>query len=171
MLNDVYICVCGSEHEKVMKMPASCLNAEQISTLSDEELRQALEKLGENVGPITPSLRGLFERRLYRKYNIDQESSHSKSPNQEEKGGDAEESSYSAPEQEPTVYFGIHPPDNVDISTDEDFKHVYTDKCDLLAGMKKYKGSRFKAFRKFEDALEFSKSGPPQPSVPSTPKE
>lgn len=41
-----------------------------------------------------------------------------------------------------------------------DFQLVHTDKMSCLAMMKKYRGSRFKAFRSYEEALQFAENGP-----------
>lgn len=49
-----------------------------------------------------------------------------------------------------------------------DFQKVVTDKPACLAVLKKYKGSRFKAFKTYDEALKFAEAGPPGGSQSST---
>lgn len=45
-----------------------------------------------------------------------------------------------------------------------DFKKVYLEKSECLAALKKYRGSRFKSFRTYAEALNFAQNGPVPPS-------
>lgn len=153
-----------------MKMADSQL-LDKIAQLSDEELKAALEKHGENVGPITSSTRYLFERLLRKKEGKpdigdalpnsvegkgDGSTEDSGVGNNKENGGLA----LQPQKPEVHVFFGVFPPDNADVSSDPDFQLVHTDKMSCLAMMKKYRGSRFKAFRSYEEALQFAENGP-----------
>ncbi|XP_045124038.1 ankyrin repeat and LEM domain-containing protein 2 homolog [Portunus trituberculatus] len=59
---------------------------------------------------------------------------------------------------EAEVYYGIALPEGEGLE-EGDIKRVFVDKTECLAAMKKYRGSRFKAFRMYEDALKFSEAG------------
>ncbi|XP_042883967.1 uncharacterized protein LOC122260656 isoform X2 [Penaeus japonicus] len=141
---------------------------DKIAQLSDEELKTALEKHGESVGPITSSTRYLFERLLRKKEgkpdigDAPPNSAEGKVDSSTEGNCGNENGGLALQPQKPEVhvYFGVFPPDNVDVSGDPDFQLVYTDKMSCLAMMKKYRGSRFKAFRSYEEALQFAENGP-----------
>ncbi|XP_063884903.1 ankyrin repeat and LEM domain-containing protein 2-like [Scylla paramamosain] len=59
---------------------------------------------------------------------------------------------------EAEVYYGIALPEGEGLE-EGDIKKVFVDKTECLAAMKKYRGSRFKAFRTYDDALKFSEAG------------
>lgn len=59
---------------------------------------------------------------------------------------------------EAEIYYGIALPEGEGLE-EGDVKKVFVDKTECLAAMKKYRGSRFKAFRTYEDALMFSEAG------------
>ncbi|KAK7056573.1 ankyrin repeats protein [Halocaridina rubra] len=61
---------------------------------------------------------------------------------------------------EPEIYYGLFLPDPSEMPVDQNIEQVYTDKASCLAVMKKYRGSRFKSFSTFEEALQFAEDGP-----------
>ncbi|XP_045601444.2 ankyrin repeat and LEM domain-containing protein 2 homolog [Procambarus clarkii] len=139
----------------------------EISKLTDEKLKEALQNLGETIGPITSSTRELHERLLKRKH---EENLFEKSDNDVDGGmgsGKSQkvfaEDNFSSADQrnsEAHVYFGVYVPDPVDDANDTDFQKVYLDQTACLAAMKKYRGSRFKSFGTYDAALQFAENGP-----------
>ncbi|KAK8732353.1 hypothetical protein OTU49_007048, partial [Cherax quadricarinatus] len=144
---------------------------DEISQLSDEKLKEALENLGETVGPITPTTRGIIERMLKRKR---EENSGEKPENDIDDIILKGKSHRVFPEDstgsltctaqriaEADVYYGVYLPNTVDVDTvDSDFQKVYIDQTACLAVMKKYRGSRFKSFRTYDAAMHFAENGP-----------
>ena len=58
--------------------------------------------------------------------------------------------------------FSTHPPSHFlhphIHSSPSDIQKVFVDKTECLAAIKRYRGSRFKAFRTYEEALKFSET-------------
>lgn len=61
---------------------------------------------------------------------------------------------------ESDVYYGIYVPDILDFSNGQEYEKVYVDKGKCLAAMKKFRGSRFKSFSTYDEALYFAENGP-----------
>ncbi|XP_050713796.1 ankyrin repeat and LEM domain-containing protein 2-like isoform X2 [Eriocheir sinensis] len=60
---------------------------------------------------------------------------------------------------EAEVFYGIAVPEGEVTAAEGDIQKVFVDKVECLAALKKHRGSRFKAFRTYEEALKFSKEG------------
>ncbi|XP_076060237.1 ankyrin repeat and LEM domain-containing protein 2 [Oratosquilla oratoria] len=145
-------------------MGLSGVNVNDVAQLSDSDLRGALEKFGETIGPITPSTRSLWEKRLLRKLQGKDVKSVLESEQQESPEQMTCSDVTVTQKTEIHVYYGIFPPPNVDITADCDYEPVLNDKTSCLKLMKKHKGSRFKAFQSYEDALHFAQTGPDIPA-------
>ncbi|KAK3877287.1 hypothetical protein Pcinc_017990 [Petrolisthes cinctipes] len=151
------------------------LNVDEICHLTDDELKEAYIKLGMTPGPITATTRHVIEEQLKKMLNGVSEEYATEKVGPEGQIGEKDGPSLlnekaqrvfsddSSTASEIDVYFGIFLPEGLDIPVEDDFKNVYTDKSECLAALKKYRGSRFKAFRSRADALIFAQSGPVPP--------
>ncbi|XP_071540750.1 ankyrin repeat and LEM domain-containing protein 2 homolog [Panulirus ornatus] len=61
------------------------------------------------------------------------------------------------------IFFGVYLPEAIDLTNEPSCQKVYTDKTACLAVMKKCRGSRFKAFGTYKEALQFAEVGPSMP--------
>lgn len=158
--------------------------AKKISELDESELRTNLERFGESVGPLTESTRPLFERRLAKLLGKDDENDEQTNANSCTKFGvgvefgaiatpvvgkatdpashlekdstvNVDTKSGEFDLANPVLYYGVTIP-HVLTAEDDDFEGVYTDKKEALRAVKKYKGSRFKAFKTHAEAIGFA---------------
>ncbi|XP_070553431.1 ankyrin repeat and LEM domain-containing protein 2-like isoform X2 [Ptychodera flava] len=182
---------------------------DEISKLSVSELQRKLRESNLPSGPILPSTRPLFERKLA-KFILqsrggvpaesvptdatDEDSSNDKdvangrvtysdvTPNVQRSGDQPGSNPVSDSDTTvtsrtgcsdgngnsgsgntgPVTYYAVclqrHPSDEIDGEHDAGLLHVYTMKDEALQVVKKNKGSRFKAFKAREDAVNFSQS-------------
>ncbi|XP_047027308.1 ankyrin repeat and LEM domain-containing protein 2 homolog isoform X2 [Helicoverpa zea] len=59
----------------------------------------------------------------------------------------------------PTTYYGVYIPSEIKKGPDEEALHVYKNKSEALELVRRYKASRFKAFRNRQDAVSFALRG------------
>ncbi|KAK3100786.1 hypothetical protein FSP39_025313 [Pinctada imbricata] len=154
---------------------------DDVKKLSINELRAKLVELGENVGPIVPTTKLLFQKKLARKLyelsspstqhpSIDRSLTDGSSPTSEsdlsqrpsspppkacnENNQSKEGSSGHTVENESSVFFGVSLPQGTENSEGNEL--VYTDKEQALKAVKKFSGARFKVFKTKTEAERFS---------------
>ncbi|KAF2357931.1 Ankyrin repeat-containing domain [Trinorchestia longiramus] len=141
------------------------LTEDEVHKLGDQELREELEARGTPVGPISDFMRPMLVKILLRKFGLHGDA--------QEDGARGDGWSSQVVEADPMAgadldappvyaFFGVHLPPNCCEShaPDSDLAPVYTDKIKCLAALKKHKGSRFKTFASYDEALQFSELGP-----------
>ncbi|XP_061189226.1 ankyrin repeat and LEM domain-containing protein 2-like [Saccostrea echinata] len=159
---------------------------EAVKQLSINDLRQQLSDNGVNVGPILPSTKLIFQKKLasklYEKQHpisdavdgntgdnqVFQTSGDTQICEQNAETGQVKEET-PATEPEVSVYYGVCPPLGVSLEEKQGQTLVFTDKKLALQSVKKFSGARFKCFKSKEDAEKFSKLSPDDIASPWKP--
>ena len=144
-----------------------------IGDLSDCELMSELKSLGLNVGPISPTTRRIYEKRLSKARGCDvvdstnenQDAranvSESVSTNLNNSISDSTNRTSSEALESPAIFYGVCF-DVVRSSNSESglpsVPAVFTSKDEALKTAKKFKGARFKGFKNRDEAESFSRS-------------
>lgn len=154
-----------------------------VNELSDLELMNELKSLGLKTGPITPSTRRLFEKRLSKARGCDVvDCSYENKETREnanvvvveECTNSSRDSTISTPIalESPAIFYGVC--FDVDRPSSEsaspNLPAVFTSKDEALKAVKKIKGARFKGFKSKLEAECFSRSrSREQENSPATP--
>lgn len=143
-----------------------------VKELSDLELMNELKSLGLNTGPITPTTRWLFEKRLSKARGCDVIDSSCKNKDLSLRAhenvvvaecrnsiSDSTDAALIVSES-PAIFYGVC--FDVDRSSSESaspsLPAVFTSKDEALKVAKKVKGARFKGFKSKQEAERFSRS-------------
>lgn len=160
---------------------------EAVKKLSIDDLKIKLTDFGVNVGPILPTTKLIFQKKLAKKLYEQQhatDGSQSESDIKElhtegstkigEHPCNIEPAEVAQPREELSVaevfvYYGVCPPLGVNLEETEDQTFVFTDKKLALQTVKKFSGARFKCFKTKEDAEKFSNLAPDDIASPWKP--
>lgn len=133
---------------------------ENVKSLDIVKLREKLLEMGINVGPITPTTQGLFQKRLAKALFEESAGHVNDSANEEDSKNVSSETVRNVPKLDSAseVFYAVSLPEIVDPQISVEVNQlVFSDKDLALKTAKKVKGSRFKVFRSQKDAEEFSK--------------
>ncbi|XP_041357935.1 ankyrin repeat and LEM domain-containing protein 2-like [Gigantopelta aegis] len=136
-----------------------------VKSLSVAELREQLIDRGHKIGPVTSTTKSLFQRKLanliYKdKYgDVSGNEVQIESKSSETTSRPPEKSCTVVCEEMPSVYYGISLADGdaAKLPHLTDDKLIFTDKIAAFAVAKEHPGSRFKAFKTFDEASNFVK--------------
>lgn len=155
--------------------------ADELSRLTNEELRQRLRLFNLPDGPITPTTRKTFERKLQRALQSDarvdepdctrQHVINDRSPSTFNSADRTVETTEILPCLHPdsqseinNIFYGVFLPVDEETAAKPQTPLVYTDKTEALLSVKKNSGARFKAFNSRNEAEAFAFGKPTTPT-------
>ncbi|XP_071087020.1 ankyrin repeat and LEM domain-containing protein 2-like [Haliotis cracherodii] len=144
-----------------------------VKALSVSDLRDKLTSYGQSVGPITPTTKSLFQKKLAKYVYTDRYGDKPPEMTEPKQAGDhtdtktpeeskstenvqrAQDSKAGDADSNRSVFYAVSL-DSSDKNTEGE--NVYTDKMAAFSVMKKHPGSRFKVFRNKAEAVEYARN-------------
>ncbi|XP_067662926.1 ankyrin repeat and LEM domain-containing protein 2-like [Haliotis asinina] len=144
-----------------------------VKELSVSDLREKLTSYGQSVGPITPTTKLLFQKRLAKYLYTDKYGDKPPEATETKQASDhsdtnasvkskltenvqrAQDSKAGNADSNGSVFYAVSL-DSGDKNTEGEY--VYTDKMAAFSVMKKHPGSRFKVFRNRAEAVEYARN-------------